>query len=214
MLNFIEKRPKNTKNPYLLIMLHGWGSNKEDLMALSDAFGNELDNIHYISVEAPFKCDSGKGYQWFSLIDTSPASVMLTIKDNYKILENFIEEQSKRLNIDYDHIFLLGFSQGASMVLHTGVRLAKKLAGVIVLSGVLPETPQTLKNNLKTKQKILMIHGTDDKVVPYEYFLYGEKILKMLDFDLKTKTINGMSHTINNEEEKVIIDFIKSICIL
>ena len=59
-----------------------------------------------------------------------------------------------------------------------------------------------------------MIHGTDDKVVPYEYFLYGEKILKMLDFDLKTKTINGMSHTINNEEEKVIIDFIKSICIL
>lgn len=210
MLNFIEKEPKNDSNKYLIILLHGWGSNKEDLMFLSEELNKEFDNLHYISVDAPFECDAGFGYQWFSLRDTSPYSVRLTIKDNYKILEDFIEEQSKRLNIPYNHIFLLGFSQGAMMSLFTGIRLNQKLAGIIALSGVLPETVDTMKTDLQIKQKVLMVHGSEDKIVPYEYFLQSEKIFRMFDFNVETTTVYGMTHTINDEVIHKVKNFLYS----
>ena len=210
MLNFIEKKPKNDSNKYLIILLHGWGSNKEDLMFLSEELNKEFDNLHYISVDAPFECDAGFGYQWFSLRDTSPYGVRLTIKDNYKILEDFIEEQSKRLNIPYNHIFLLGFSQGAMMSLFTGIRLNQKLAGIIALSGVLPETVDTMKTDLQIKQKVLMVHGSEDKIVPYEYFLQSEKIFRMFDFNVETTTVYGMTHTINDEVIRKVKNFLYS----
>lgn len=208
MLDFIEIKPTANEldNTYLVIMLHGWGSNNEDLISLSKNFEMDFNNIHYISVNAPFKCEAGFGYQWFSLKNINPYSIMIDIKNNYKIIEDFIEEQSKKLSIDYSHIFLLGFSQGAMMSIYTSIRLNKKLAGVIVLSGLLPETIDTMKINLKTKQKVLMIHGTEDNVVPYEYFLQSEKLLKMSDFDVNAISIDNMSHEVN---EQVIIEIKK-----
>lgn len=211
MLEFIEKEAKVNVNKYLIIFLHGWGSDKNDLMSLTNYFDETLKNVHYISVNAPFNCDSGNGYQWFSLNDISPYSIMIGVRDNYKILETFIKEQSTRLNIDYDHIFLLGFSQGAMMSLYTGIRLDKKIAGIIALSGLLPETAETMKANLQTKQKILMLHGSKDRIVPHKYFLQSEKIFKAFDFDIKTSTIYGMTHTINEKVIGKVIRFLNLI---
>ena len=52
------------------------------------------------------------------------------------------------------------------MSLFTGIRLNQKLAGIIALSGVLPETVDTMKTDLQIKQKVLMVHGSEDKIVP------------------------------------------------
>ena len=100
----------------------------------------------------------------------------------------------------------MGFSQGAMMSLFTGIRLKSKLAGIIALSGLLAETIESIEKNLKTKQKILMIHGSDDQVVPYEYFLHSEEIFKKYNFDITSKTIYEMEHSINEE----VIDSIKT----
>ena len=207
MLNFTEKKIRNTnKDTYLVIFLHGYGSDADDLMSISNEFTNDFDNIHYISAEAPFPCEAGIGYQWFSLQDITPPAIISSITNNYKVLEDFIEEQSRRLQVNYNHIFLLGFSQGAMMSLFTGIRLTHKLAGIIALSGLLAETIDTMEKNLKTKQKILMIHGSEDQVVPYKYFLDTKEIFNKYDFDITTKTIYGMEHCINEE----VIDLVRT----
>ena len=207
MLDFLEKVAKNTQNQYLIIMLHGWGSDKYDLISLDF----DLDNLHYISVNAPFNCDNGFGYQWFSLKKIETNSIMLEIKNNYMVLADFIKEQSKRLNIDYNHIFLLGFSQGAMMSLYTGMRLKNKLAGIISLSGLLPDTIENIKNSAYiTKQNILLLHGTDDDVVPYDYFNECKKMLNMLDFTVEAHTINGLAHGINDDEIIIIKNYLRS----
>lgn len=212
MLNFIEKKIQNINNDtYLVIFLHGYGSNTNDLMSLSSEFKNDFNNIHYISAEAPFPCEVGTGYQWFSLQDITPSAIVSSIINNYKILEDFIEEQSKRLQISYDHIFLLGFSQGAMMSLFTGIRLKHKLAGIIALSGLLAETIESMEKNLKTKQKILMIHGSEDPVIPYKYFLDSKEIFDRYNFDIITKTIYGMEHCINEEVVDLVRTFIYSV---
>ena len=205
MLDFLEKQPKNNKNKYLVIMLHGWGSDKYDLISLDF----NIDNLHYLSVNAPYECDSGFGYQWFSLEDMNVNSIIKEIRNNYIVLEKFIEEQSIKLNIDYNHIFLLGFSQGAMMSLYTGIRLNKKLAGIISLSGLLPDTINSIKNSQITKQNILLLHGTDDNVVPFNYFIETKKLFDILDFNIEAYSINELQHGINNEEIDIIKSFIE-----
>lgn len=205
MLDFLEKQPKNNKDKYLIIMLHGWGSDKYDLISLDF----NIDNLHYLSVNAPYECDSGFGYQWFSLEDMNVNSIIKEIRNNYIVLEKFIEEQSIKLNIDYDHIFLLGFSQGAMMSLYTGIRLNKKLAGIISLSGLLPDTVDNLKSSQITKQNILLLHGTDDNVVPFNYFLDTKKLFDILNFNIEAHSINNLQHSINNEEIDIIKLFIE-----
>ena len=205
MLDFLEKQPKNNKNKYLVIMLHGWGSDKYDLISLDF----NIDNLHYLSVNAPYECDSGFGYQWFSLEDMNVNSIIKEIRNNYIVLEKFIEEQSIKLNIDYNHIFLLGFSQGAMMSLYTGIRLNKKLAGIISLSGLLPDTINSIKNSQITKQNILLLHGTDDNVVPFNYFIETKKLFDILNFNIEAYSINELQHGINNEEIDIIKSFIE-----
>lgn len=205
MLDFLEKQPKNNKDKYLIIMLHGWGSDKYDLISLDF----NIDNLHYLSVNAPYECDSGFGYQWFSLEDMNVNSIIKEIRNNYMILEKFIEEQSTKLNIDYNHIFLLGFSQGAMMSLYTGIRLNKKLAGIISLSGLLPDTVDSIKNLQITKQNILLLHGTEDNVVPFNYFLDTKKLFDILNFNIEAHSINDLQHGINNEEINIIKLFIE-----
>ncbi len=205
MLDFLEKQSKNNKDKYLIIMLHGWGSDKYDLISLDF----NIDNLHYLSVNAPYECDSGFGYQWFSLEDMNVNSIIKEIRNNYIVLEKFIEEQSMKLNIDYNHIFLLGFSQGAMMSLYTGIRLNKKLAGIISLSGLLPDTIDNLKNSQIMKQNILLLHGTDDNVVPFNYFLDTKKLFDILNFNIEAHSINDLQHSINNEEIDIIKSFIE-----
>ena len=205
MLDFLEKQSKNNKDKYLIIMLHGWGSDKYDLISLDF----NIDNLHYLSVNAPYECDSGFGYQWFSLEDMNVNSIIKEIRNNYIVLEKFIEKQSIKLNIDYNHIFLLGFSQGAMMSLYTGIRLNKKLAGIISLSGLLPDTIDNLKTSQIMKQNILLLHGTDDNVVPFNYFLDTKKLFDILNFNIEAYSINDLQHNINNEEIDIIKSFIE-----
>lgn len=205
MLDFLEKQSKNNKDKYLIIMLHGWGSDKYDLISLDF----NIDNLHYLSVNAPYECDSGFGYQWFSLEDMNVNSIIKEIRNNYIVLEKFIEEQSIKLHIDYNHIFLLGFSQGAMMSLYTGIRLNKKLAGIISLSGLLPDTIDNLKTSQIIKQNILLLHGTDDNVVPFNYFLDTKKLFDILNFNIEAYSINDLQHNINNEEIDIIKSFIE-----
>lgn len=205
MLDFLEKQSKNNKDKYLIIMLHGWGSDKYDLISLDF----NIDNLHYLSVNAPYECDSGFGYQWFSLEDMNINSIIKEIRNNYIVLEKFIEEQSIKLHIDYNHIFLLGFSQGAMMSLYTGIRLNKKLAGIISLSGLLPDTIDNLKTSQIMKQNILLLHGTDDNVVPFNYFLDTKKLFDILNFNIEACSINDLQHSINNEEIDIIKSFIE-----
>ena len=51
----------------LMIFLHGYGTDMYDLFGLRNNFIDILPDTHFISVNAPFKCEFGDGYQWFSL---------------------------------------------------------------------------------------------------------------------------------------------------
>jgi phospholipase/carboxylesterase len=69
-----------------------------------------------------------------------------------------------------DRLVLAGFSQGAAMALHVGLRFPQQLAGIISLSGyvVLEEQAATGSSEANRSTPIFMGHGTQDPVVPLD----------------------------------------------
>lgn len=198
MLDFVEEKPFNGKKPEkIVVFLHGYGADKYDLFGLKENFIDVLSNAQFVSVNAPFPCEFGEGYQWFSLRTMDFNFIYREIKKYYKIIIDFVEGQVKRFDLKYKDVLLIGFSQGTMMSLFSGLRMNEKLMGIIGFSGVLVDTYKGLKKDLKCKQNILLVHGTDDKVVPYEYFAQTEKLLKSLDIDFISKTSFGLEHAID-----------------
>ncbi len=198
VLEYIEEKPFNGKDAKrLVIFLHGYGSDMYDLFGLRNSFVDILPDACFISVNAPYKCDIGDGRQWFSLKSMDIDYIYGEIRKNYKVINEFIDEQVKRLNINYEDVLLIGFSQGTMMSLYASLRNENKLLAVIGFSGMLADRLENLKAELKTRQNILLVHGTDDKVIPYDYFYFTEKLLRAVDIKFITETSIGLDHSID-----------------
>jgi phospholipase/carboxylesterase len=179
-LNYLIKEPKTKldKNP-LLLLLHGYGSNEEDLFS----FANELpDNYYVVSARAPYEMQYGS-YAWYAInfdADENKFSDVEQAKTSRDLVANFIDDLVAKYPIDADNITLIGFSQGCILSYAIALSYPEKIKRVVAMSGYLnPEMlhQDYLKNNL-SNLKVFTSHGTVDQVVPVEW---GRKAKPFLD---------------------------------
>jgi phospholipase/carboxylesterase len=154
-------------NPPLLLLLHGYGSNEEDLFS----FAEHLDNrFVIISVRAPYPHSTGN-YAWYSLdfSKTPFASNNEEAEKSRQDLGKFIDLMCQKYHADAKKVFMLGFSQGAMMSLTCALTMPEKVAGAVVLSGKLrDEVLPLIANNEQVKNtKIYISHGEKDQRVPF-----------------------------------------------
>jgi len=213
--NFYEN--SETQNPkYLVIFLHGYGANGENLLDLSHEFKRVLPDAHFISPNAiePWEGGFPDAYQWFSLNGglhkSSLGAMAESIKKSNQILENFIDAQLARFNLSAQNLFIVGFSQGAMMAMYQGLIKSKKPAGVIAFSGKLI-LPEMLAQKTNSKPEICLIHGEADSVVPFENFLEAKKILEAQNFGHEAHQIANLDHTIDIHGIRVAQAFVKKI---
>lgn len=209
-LDFIEVVPEKVNN--IFILLHGYGSDNEDLLNLGMQFRNLLPNTAFISVNATWKADNGFGYQWFSLRTMNLFAILKEIKISHNLINNLIDEQLKRFSLKNENLIICGFSQGAMMTLYTGLRRDSEPLGLLSFSGMMAETIETLKKELKCKPDIFLVHGTADRIVPYNNLEKAEDMLKHFDIPFEAHLINNMEHTIDGEALEYAKEFIKKIC--
>lgn len=213
-LKFYEK--SDTKNPkYLVIFLHGYGSNGENLLNLAHEFKHVLPEAHFIS---PNGCEPWEGgfpdsYQWFSLYSDSQERKSISqiageIKKSNKLLKNFIDAQLARFKLTPEKLLLVGFSQGAMMSIYQGLISEEKLAGIISFSGkaILPEM---LGEQSTSKPEICLIHGEADSVLPFDHFLEAKKILSAQNISHEAHSFPNLDHTIDIHGVRVAQNFIK-----
>ena len=134
-LEFVTRKPKNNKSkPPLLIMLHGYGSDENDLFS----FAEELpDELFIISVRAPLSMGFGS-YAWYTIhLDqgSDRFSDIPEAKYALKLIDTFIEEVTGAYDIDQKNIFLMGFSQGAILSIAYALNHPDKIHYVTALSG-------------------------------------------------------------------------------
>jgi phospholipase/carboxylesterase len=167
-LHYVVRPPKTQQqNPPLLILLHGYGSNEEDLFS----FASELpDELLIVSARAPYDMMFG-GYAWYAITldandekysDLDEARVSLTK------IATFIDELKEKYNPS--KTFLLGFSQGAILSYALSFNYPNKVNHVIALSGYINN--ELLPNNileLGITTDYYISHGSVDQVLPVEW---------------------------------------------
>ena len=181
----------------LVILLHGLGAVGNDLIGLAPYWAPLLPTAEFLSPNAPFPCDMvPSGYQWFSSQDRSPAAVLAGVRAAAPFLDAFIDDAlAERGLVDAD-LALVGFSQGTMMSLYVGLRRSDPVAGIVGFSGRLL-APELLADELRSRPRTLLVHGTDDALVPYESLAAAEASLRNIGVSVETLTCAGIGHSID-----------------
>jgi phospholipase/carboxylesterase len=110
------------------------------------------------------------------------------------------------------NIVLAGFSQGCAMALHTGLRHADKLAGIMALSGYLPlaDSVAAERSPANAHTPIFMAHGTQDPVVPLPRAAASRDALQALGYAVDWHTY-PMPHSVHPQEVADIGKFLRTV---
>lgn len=178
-----EPKIKLDKNP-LLLLLHGYGSNEEDLFS----FATELPDEYYvIAARAPYDLQYGS-YAWYAInFDANQNKFSdneQAIKSRDLIVE-FIDELVVNHAIDANQVTLLGFSQGSILSLAVALSYPQKVQKVIGLSGYLNENilKENYQNNDFSNLEIFTSHGTVDQVIPVAWAKKTKPFLDQLSIN-------------------------------
>lgn len=183
----------------LIILLHGVGADGNDLISLSQAIGQKLPHAHFVAPNAPEPCDMAPmGYQWFSLQDRNPETMLAGIQQSVPLLNAFIDAELRKAGLDDRNLALLGFSQGTMMSLYTAPRRAKQMAGVLGFSGALLGSDK-LAEDVVSKPPIFLIHGDADPVVPVQALHAAVAALQAADIPVQWNVRPGLPHGIDPE---------------
>src|SRR5216684_7575104 len=183
----------------LVILLHGLGADGNDLIGLAPYWARLLPTAEFLSPNAPFPCDMAPhGYQWYSSQDRTPEAALAGVRAAAPILDAFIDNALAKRGLDDGDLALVGFSQGTVMSLYVGFRRNKPVAGIVGFSGRLL-APELLANELRSRPPTLLVHGTDDPLVPYSALAEAETALKGADVPVETVTSVGIGHSIDEE---------------
>ena len=207
-----------------VVLLHGYGSNGDDLIGLVPFFAQALpDTVFYSPNGAePLDVGFGAGYQWFGLTNYDPAAMArdpaaLTARfENYgpgadkvtPVINKFLDQVLEEHSLEANRLALIGFSQGTMMSLHVGLRREKQLAGILGFSGALLGGSK-LGTALKSKPPVLLIHGDSDPVVPPQASVEAAKILKANGVSCETGFVQGLQHSIDGSGAQAGAAFLK-----
>lgn len=199
-LKHIKRDPQSGKDqrPPMLILLHGLGSNEQDLFS----FAPLLDPKYLIlSVQAPISYGFG-GYAWFNIDLTSgiPSANIQQVIHARRLLSTFLKEAIEAYQPDTEKIYLVGFSQGAIMSYATAFSEPDSIRGIVAMSGyILREvTPQVSYSPQLKKLRILATHGKHDQVLPIFLGRATNDYLRTLHVDYTYKEYE-MAHEVNQE---------------
>ena len=195
-LHYIVHQSENApaEERVLLIMLHGYGSNEQDLVGLAPYLDPRLLTL---SVRAPLLLDFGS-YAWFPLEQS--ASGIVPHYEEAQVACVQVRELVERLKREYaaDRVFLLGFSQGASMAVAVGLADPGIFSGLISLSGFCVPEMKPEKEESVDGLPLFMTHGRWDMVIPIEQGRASHELLAQLPLEMTYKEYS-MGHEINQE---------------
>jgi phospholipase/carboxylesterase len=184
-LTHLVRRPaRDAAAPPLLILLHGIGSDEQDLFGLAPYLD---ERFLIVSARAPHPYGWG-GHAWFEIewlpngiaIDQAQAEV------SRDLIVRFIGEAAAAYGADPARVYLAGFSQGAIMSGWVALTRPDLVAGAALMSGRIPDEAraQIAAPEQLAGKPFLVVHGLFDQVLPIQYGRASRDLLQSLPVEL------------------------------
>jgi len=170
-LDHILRPSHNTDgNAPVMFMLHGYGSNEDDLFSFASELPKELC---IISIRAPHSL-MGTAFAWYAInfdADANKWTDKEQAKTSLSSIAKFIDQAVEAYDLDPNNVTLLGFSQGAILSYALALSYPEKVKNVIALSGYIEEDilAADYRSNDFSKLSIYASHGSVDQVIPVEW---------------------------------------------
>lgn len=181
----LVRQPKVPREqPPLLILLHGFGSNEQDLFSFAPVLDERL---LIISARAPNTLEFGS-YAWFDVV-FAPQGNQINPEQaeaSRQKLISFIQEAVQAYGANPQQVILMGFSQGAIMSASIALTRPELAAAVVMMSGrILPEIQPLIAPPEQLQGKpFLVVHGVADPVIPVKDARFSRDLLSKLPVEL------------------------------
>jgi phospholipase/carboxylesterase len=200
---------KSGRTKQLVVFLHGYGADGNDLIELGQQFRALLPDAAFVSPHAHERCSGAPmGRQWFALSASRAVDDSRAADDRWTgaeaakpIIDAFLDEELGKYGLDESRLALCGFSQGAMMSLHVGLRRKRAPAAIIGFSGLLVG-PEHLGEAKARDAKgapppILLIHGDQDPMIPVDAMFIAGNDLAEANFPVQWHMSIGVGHGID-----------------
>lgn len=185
-----------------MIMLHGRGATADSILTLAPMF--HADGVAYLAPQArnntwypyPFTAPMETNEPWLSSALSRVGQMVASVADAAVPLER---------------TYLLGFSQGACLVLEYAARHAQRYGGIIGLSGGLigPEgTPRNYAGSMGGAPVFLGCSDVDFHISK-DRVMESASVFRRLGADVTLRLYPNMGHAVNDDEVAYVRDLLK-----
>ena len=194
----------------IILFLHGYGANGEDLINIGEHWKKTIPDTIFYSPNAPFICDINPlGYQWFPLIDRTKKELEEGLQTADPFIEEFTKNILKKHTLNFNNLFVVGFSQGTILSLYNFTKGKNQIGGIVGYSGLLYDNDNINQNEISFP--ILLYHGKDDEVINSNFTTEAEQILTTKGFTVNAVNREKLGHGIDQNGLKKGEEFIKNL---
>ena len=202
-------KPENNSINSAVILLHGYGGDGNDISTVTLNWKRFLPETIFLCPDGHEECPiNPNGFQWFNLDNDDPVYIIEETIKAEKKLNVFINEIKTEYNLSNSKICISGFSQGCMMSINLGLATEESFNCVVGFSGKIIDK-EDISKRIKSKTKMLLIHGDEDVVVPPSSLLEAKDFLIRHKVNIETKMIENCGHHIPIEASSIALNYIK-----
>ena len=197
--------PRTEKARQLVVLLHGYGADGNDLIELGRAWQPILPDAAFVAPHAPEPCAGAPmGRQWFALDLRHMGERWRGVNRAAPALEAFLAAELTRRHLPGSALALVGFSQGTMMAFHVGLRRAEAPAAIVGYSGLfaMPEGPNAAEQALaeiRSRPPVLLVHGAQDDLIPAQALFVSANALAAAGVPVEWHLSAEIGHGIDPE---------------
>jgi phospholipase/carboxylesterase len=196
--------PRGGPARQLVVLLHGYGADGNDLIELGRIWQQFLPDAAFVAPHAHEACGQQPvGRQWFALTFRDPHERWTGVNAAAPVIEQFLARELARRQLTPVSLALVGFSQGCMLSLHVGLRLGLAPAAILGYSGmlVLPNdgAVDAYRAAIRSRPPVLLVHGDQDELIPAEALFHAAQTLAAMEIPAEWHLSQGIGHGIDEE---------------
>jgi phospholipase/carboxylesterase len=178
-----------------IVLLHGRGTNENDLFPLIDILDPDR-RLAGFTLRGPLNLPPG-GFHWYRL-GGIPTPDPPTFFASYELVTGWLDSLPGELGVPPERTLIGGFSQGSVMSYAVSLGEGRPSpAGVIALSGFIPRVPGfSLDLESRSGLPAALGHGSYDPIIPVEFGHEAKEMLEAAGLDVTWRE-TPMQHSVD-----------------